>query len=344
MTELLGPEEQPEGTARIYFQDNTYKTLGLTNQSTVDAVIQLLCKRIVAAGREADPNRHELLIIAPGNQVVRERLLRREDKLLKIQAEGGAAAFKFLFREMCSAGMTAKEGAAAEVVIPSASEANGMLRSEVLDILVSDSDAWQQWQPCKVTLDSEHLWYAQVPSGEEPAAVIGTGMTCLSLRHCEGVLESEDACVFRILTKDGEIKIRTRNNAKRSAWLLSIVNQVTLVKEQDILAQAERTIAAMEVRRSGAQLAQLEAFDTLEGLLADKGKARKLLLWFLTSEIAADIIAQEAPTWDSDKDLLAELENQNEEAVILAESVLLPRFRSDPQIQSRLCRIAAGVA
>lgn len=341
MTDLLGPEEQPEGNARIYFQDNTFKTLALTNQTTVEAVIQLLCKRIVAAGREADPRRHELLIIAPGNQVVRERLLRREDKLLQVQAEGGAAAFKFLFREVRQADMTAKEGAAAKVTIPSASEANGMLRSGQLELSVNDSDAWQ---PCKVILDSDHLWYAQVPSREEAAAAVGTGMTCLSLRHCEGVLESEDACVFRILNKDGEIKIRTRNSAERSAWLLSVVNQVTLVKEQDILVQAERTIAAMEVRRSGAQLAQLEAFDTLEGLLADKGEARKLLLWFLTSKIAADIIAQEAPTWDSAKDLLAELENQSEEAIALAESVLLPRFRSDPQIQSRLCRIAAGVA
>lgn len=343
MTGLVGPEERPEGTARIYFEDNTYKTLALTNQTTVDDVIQLLCKRIVAAGRKVDPNRHELLIIAPGNQNLRESVLHREDKLLQIQAKGGAAAFKFLFREVCSASMTATEEAKAdaEVILPFASAANGMLRTGQLELLLRDGIAWQ---PCTAILDADHFWYAPVTSREEASAVVGNRMNCLYLRHCDRVLEDEDICVFQILSKEGDIKIRTKNNAERSAWLLSVVKQVALVKEQDIMIQAERAIAAMEVRRSGAQLAQLEAFDTLQGLLAGRGEAQKLLLWFLNGEIAAGIIAQEAPAWDNAEDLLAELENQNEEAVAFVESALLPRFRSDPQIQSRLCRIAAGVA
>lgn len=95
---MQSSEECREKTIRVYFADNTYKTLPLKYDSTVSEVLEYLCKKLSAGGRHIEPSCYDLLIIAPGNQTLRERRLQREDKPLQIQAKGGTA-FKFLFRE-----------------------------------------------------------------------------------------------------------------------------------------------------------------------------------------------------------------------------------------------------
>ncbi|CAJ1351846.1 unnamed protein product, partial [Effrenium voratum] len=96
--------EIPTGVLRVYFRDNTYKSLQLTLETSVKDVIQRLCQRIMATGREVDPERHELLIIAPGP--LGERKLQPADRPLAIQEKAGCAAYKFLFREIPKEGIS----------------------------------------------------------------------------------------------------------------------------------------------------------------------------------------------------------------------------------------------
>eukprot|EP00931_Biecheleriopsis_adriatica_P102980 TRINITY_DN77877_c0_g1_i1.p1 TRINITY_DN77877_c0_g1~~TRINITY_DN77877_c0_g1_i1.p1 ORF type:complete len:359 (-),score=91.42 TRINITY_DN77877_c0_g1_i1:3-1058(-) len=350
MSSMLGPDEKPDGLIRVHFQDNTYKTLSLKNESPVEEVVQWLCKRISATGRRADPSRHELFIIAPGNQSLRERRLLREDRPLEIQAKGGATAFKFLFREVLlpEAGgeKSSLPGSDGDTPVPVASDSRGQLRQGQLELQDGAT-----WHVCTVILDECHLWYSQARSSE--AAAVGGGMACLPLRSCDRALESEDKQVLKLLTKEGEMSFRARTSSERNSWLLAIVKQAAVIKEQDILAQAERAISSVESRRTGTQLKLLESFTSLEGLLSDDGEARELFLWFLKSEekLASSM---DWPEGLSSEALLAQLESsmraeddqadsQAAEARAFADKVLLPRFHGHPGVQSRLCRIAAGV-
>eukprot|EP00435_Cladocopium_sp_Y103_P022174 s1004_g5.t1 len=80
----------------------------------------------------------------------------------------------------------------------------------------------------------------------------------------------------------------------------------------------------IQARRCDDDLARLETFDTVQGLLADP-EARELFLWFL-SQMAAD--SEDPAVAEADADF--------------AESQLA-RFKEHPGIQNRLCRIAAGL-
>ncbi|CAE8625844.1 unnamed protein product, partial [Polarella glacialis] len=179
--------------------DNTYKTVPLKSESCVEDVTQWLCKRVSASGRRAEPDRHELLIIAPGNQSLRERLLLREDKPLQIQLKGGASAFKFLFREVRSsepsAGGDTNSGDEAAFALPgtlaNASQvpvvdASGRLRAGQLELLLADGVTWHS---CTVILDADRLWYSQVPNSQDGS--IGGGMSCWDLTDCGGVVRAE---------------------------------------------------------------------------------------------------------------------------------------------------------
>jgi len=95
---MQGGDERLEKTIRVYFADNTYKTLPLKFDTTVSDVLEWLCRRLSAGGRCIDPSRCDLFTISLGHQSLRERKLQREDTPLQIQAKGGTA-FKFLFRE-----------------------------------------------------------------------------------------------------------------------------------------------------------------------------------------------------------------------------------------------------
>lgn len=95
---MQGGDERLEKTIRVYFADNTYKTLPLNLDTSVNDVLEWLCRRLSAGGRHIEPSCCDLFTISLGHQSLRERRLQREDKPLQIQAKGGTA-FKFLFRE-----------------------------------------------------------------------------------------------------------------------------------------------------------------------------------------------------------------------------------------------------
>lgn len=378
---MLGPEERPDGTIKVHFADNTYKTLPLKYETPVSDVIELLCRRVSASGgRHADPSQHELFIIAPGSKALRERRLLREDKPLQIQAKGGSVAFKFLFREIRSELLASSMGRAAapaegahdpsssatagdEASIVPVSDVAGRLRMGPLERLLEDGTSWHE---CTVILDEDRLWFSLGPSDQDGS--VGGGMASVLLCDCDRVLECEDKRLLQLVTKEATLVFRTRSTQERNSWLLAVVKQAALIKERDILLQAERILASMECRRSTKQLSQLEAFGSLQGILAMQ-ETRDLFSDFVRGEYAA---AQQQhgerenagtggdsgqwPAGIAPEELLACLERQDETspgsrgeasdstAWAFAEGQLFARFEEHPVVQSRLCRIAAGIA
>lgn len=352
---MLGPDERPDGTVRIYFVDNTYKTLPMKNYSSVEDVIQWLCKRLVASGRPADSSNYELLIIAPGTQSLRERRLLRQDKPLQILAKGGASAFKFLFREALQLEPVSELSPGDSEMPHVPADMRGRLRAGCLERLLEDDLTWYS---CTVILDEERLWYSQAPGGQDGR--LGGGMAFLQLSECDSIQDGEDKQLLQLMMKSGRVTFRAKSSSERSNWLLAIVKQAALIKERDILLEAELIIAGLEFRRSGLQLDRLEALSSLSVFLSVGGEARHLFLEFLSSECFVLHSTSEDSTtrssWPQHLDAVGLLEalerhiggphdsvGADSEAWHFTESILFPKFLRQPAAQSLLCRIAAGV-
>lgn len=340
----------------MHFVDNTYKTLKLTYDTPASDVINELCKRISAGGKAAEPEHHELFVIAPGSQALRERRLLREDRPLQIQVKGGSTAFKFLFREARPAPPPEE---------PPAAEAGGvgtpglplerMLRRGSLERLAEDGTTWYA---CTLVLDEDRLWYSQGPAGGE--AGMGGGMASLPLAECDRVLECEDKRLLQLVTKGATMMFRAKSGHERNNWLLAVVKQAALIKERDILLQAERIIAGMETKRSSQHLARLEELATLPGVLAVP-EARDLLLDFARRQHSAAAAGAEAEgaggaAWpgglrleDVEGCLAGWEESGPGEAAEagsireFVESTLFQNFQAHPAVQNWLCRIAAEI-
>jgi len=391
----MGAEEQPEGTIRVHFSDNTYKTIKLTYETQVSEVVEQLCKRLSVGGRYADPERHQLFIIAPGNQALRERRLLSDDKPLEIQVKGGSTAFKFLIREVRQevnveqAGEGAEETSEGQHVTTEGKEgteslqipvadASNMLKTGPLDRLLEDGT----WHTCTAILDIDHLWYSNEPCGEEGGR--GGGMACLLLSECDRVQECDDKLSLQVLSKGVTMQFRALSGQERSNWIVAIAKQAALLKERDILLQAERIIAGVELQRSSQHAARLVAFGKLQGVLS-ASETREMFLDFVrrdyeavlqwqaattaveqlrrggdeakdsanscTNSISATA-SQAAGSWPQGlelRDLLACLEKdgpgpRQDAAWEFAEERLLPKFQEHPVVQCQLCRIAAGIA
>lgn len=355
---MLSPDERPEGTIRVYFTDNTYKTLKLTYETPASDVIKELCRRISVAGKEAEAENHELFVVAPGNQMLRERRLLPEDRPLQIQ-KGGSTAFKFLFREVRPAA-DSSEGAGLDGVlegcapvsgrdgsegagVPEMLAADAMLRKGSLERLADDSN----WYSCTVILGEDRLWYSQAPSSEDGS--LGGGMAFLPLSECDRVLECEDKRLLQLVTRGSTLMFRARNGQDRNTWLLAVVKQAALIKERDILLQAERTIASMELRRATRHLERLEELSTLPGLLA-LPEAREMLLDFAQKEHAAS--AQGEGSWPEELELQSVLDaisscrepaKEAGPAWDFVEGALFQRFQDHPAVQNWLCRTACDI-
>jgi len=399
--EMLAPDERPEatirpeGTIRVHFSDNTYKTLRLTYETPVSEVVEELCKRLSVGGRHADPERHQLFIIAPGSQALRERRLLRDDKPLEIQVKGGSTAFKFLIREVrqevnaeqavegseeaVEGQHVASEGPeGAEPLSVPVADASNTLKTGSLERLLEDGS----WHACTAILDIDHLWYSHEPCGADGGR--GGGMACLLLSECDRVQECDDKLSLQVLSKGVTMQFKARSGQERSNWIVAIAKQAALVKERDILMQAERIIGGVELQRSSHHAARLEAFGKLEGVLG-ASETREMFLDFVrrdyesveqwqaataaveqlrrggneaedstdrcdnVAESAASLGAGSWPQGLGLRDILACLEKGGpgqKEGVAweFAEAQLLPKFQEHPAVQCRLCQIAAGIA
>lgn len=392
---MLCPEERPEGTVRVHFADNTYKTVPLKHETTVGDVTEWLCRRASAGGRLAEPARHELLLIAPGSQALRERRLAREDRPLQIQEDSGAAAFKFLFREVRGAAGRLAAGPApgggdedTEEAAEGAEEGGGgtgagapgggapedaadgelgarLRRGRLRTGTLEQRDGAELWRPCSVILAEDCLWYSPLPA--TGAAGVGGGMASVALRDCDSVLEGEDKRQLQLKTKGGSMSFRAKGARERDAWLLAIVSQVALVKERDILLQAEKILEQMELKKSSQQLARAEEFGTLVGILRGPQQVRQLFFEFVHSEYYTFVqgagglswprglnlesllayfqgLAEASPSQAGEAASSADQPSKEEVARAFAEGPLFARFRAHPAAQCRLCRIAAGIA
>lgn len=412
---MLDDDERPDGKIRIYYVDNTYKMLPVKLDTTVNEIVEWLCKRLAVAGRPVNPKQHELFMITPGVKALREQQLLRDDRPLQIQSKGGSSACKLLFREarfvqteefanvaqniseedrdVSSVICTLTSGqflqheeqvGAVEAVVedldqhsPASAQTElsfekppGRLKSGSLERLLLDG---QSWQSCSVFLDEDRFWYSEVPSDTVSARQC---LMSVRLSDCDRVLEGEDQRVLQLSTRcSGTLAFRARSGHERSGWLVAVVKQAALVKEGDILMQAEQSIAGMEFRRSNQHLASIEAFQQVQGVMRNK-RSRALFLDFVHDEhhrsgaaSYADgpdergaeggskgwpevLRVNEWPEGVSVEGLVACLERRAQASpkggadaaqVAFIEDVLFPRFRDQPLVQDRLCGIAADI-
>ncbi|CAK9105072.1 unnamed protein product [Durusdinium trenchii] len=184
------------GMLRVYFADNTYKTLQLTEDSSVQEVIQSLCHKL-----KGDPSRYELLIIAPMGPL-RERKLLSEDRPLRIQEKAGCTAYKFLLREVRRSSTFEGDEGDVDWPLPSVSE-DGILQRGELECLTESG-----WRRCSVVLDRESFWHSN-----PEAPQLGSGMIKLPLQRFDRVeaLEEEGSCSLRIRSSGGESTWRARS-------------------------------------------------------------------------------------------------------------------------------------
>lgn len=379
---MLRAEEKPDGTIRIHFTDNTYRTLPLKIDTLVNDVIEWLCKRLSIGGRVVDPKRHELFIITPGTQALRERCLSRDDKPLVIQVQGGSQAFKFLFREVVDSAANANDSEAglqpvrdeeaakdgdlsagssaaisskgAELLSPAM--VSGAIRTGSVERPVETS-AGAAWRSCMLILTEDRLWYSEDPVSAEGS--FGGGMASLTLRDCDRVVECEDKRQLCLLARGGTHTFRARNASERTSWLLAIARQYALVKERGILDEAEQAIANVEWKRAEEQARRLEAFETPSTIICVR-EARELLLSFARQECEGG-----CSWWHPNvtiDDLVACLEKRrsgcnvssvdnptttfhgaDEATWLFVEETLFPRFLFEHSHQAALCRMAAGL-
>lgn len=402
---MLNPEEKPDGSIKVHFADNTYKTVSLRRDTPARDVVEWLCKRISVGGRVAEPSRHELLVISPSSQAaLRERRLEQEDQPLQVQQDsGGAAAIKFLFRESwavdgasgsrsetpqladeaaiantagatekpdgdrqgpAQAGLGADAADVAARLATTVADAASRTRKGTLEQLIDGAT----WHSCTVILAEDRFWYSQAPSSQ--GGHMGGGMASVKLHDCDKVIEGEDKRDFVLVTKSERMTFRAKSKKEQEGWLLAIVGQTALVKEKDILMQAEQIVAKMELRKASQHMANLEAFSRLQGVIEGPQETRQLFADFVRSEHAQ---AQEGQgvCWPEDVslgDVLAHLSVGSEGAAAAAlageggapegaspgseaisaawafmEDVLFVRFREHPVVQRRLCCTAAGI-
>eukprot|EP00419_Tripos_fusus_P072665 CAMPEP_0172903454 /NCGR_PEP_ID=MMETSP1075-20121228/170580_1 /TAXON_ID=2916 /ORGANISM="Ceratium fusus, Strain PA161109" /LENGTH=371 /DNA_ID=CAMNT_0013760269 /DNA_START=1 /DNA_END=1112 /DNA_ORIENTATION=+ len=301
---MLAPDERPEGTIRVHFSDNTYKTLRLTYETSVSEVVEDLCKRLSVGGRHVEPERHQLFIIAPGSQALRERRLLRDDKPLEIQVKGGSKAFKFLIREVREEVVVEQAGEGSEEAIEGqhvastekqvteslpvpVADVSSTLKTGPLERLLEDGT----WYACTAILDTDHLWYSHEPCGVEGGR--GGGMACLLLFECDHVQECDDKLSLQVLSKGVTMQFKARSSQERNNWIVAIANQAALLKERNILLQANRIIAGVEQQRSSQHAARLEAFGKLEGLLG-ASETREMFLDFVKRDYEAVVQWQAA--------------------------------------------------
>lgn len=403
---MLDDDDQPDGRIRIYYVDNTFKMLPVKSDTTADNIVEWLCKRSAAAGRPADPKQHELFVIFPGVKAMREQQLLRDDRPLLIQSKGGSSACKLLFRKaIASTAQTTSEeeerDASSGVPCTSTAEVHrtsqlleheeqseeavvesldqhspisaqtesstekptGRLKSGLLERLLPDG---QSWQSCSVFLDEDRFWYSEVSSDTASAR---QNCASVQLSDCDRVLEGEDQRVLRLLTRcSGPLAFRARSGQERNGWLLAVKKQTAVVKEGDILMQAEQSIAGTEFRRSSQHLASIEAFQQVQGVMRNK-QSRALFLDYvhdehlrlgaasyadgpeeLGTERPDDLPADEWPEGVSVEGLMACLEQRASSKGVVdsahtafIDDVLFPSFRDQPLVQDRLCGIAAGI-
>lgn len=288
----------PREKIRVYFVDNTYRTLPLKYETSAVEIVEYLCQWFSADTSNLDPTCHGLFIIAPGNLTIKERRLLHEDKPLQIQASGGESVFKFLFREIrhdgelggsenCSNNWGMDNNLEKTLESEDVASVSGkpmehiimQLKAGPLDRLLDDGTNWHK---CMCILDVDRLWYSQATA--EQGDAVGGGMKFLLLGECNRIDGGEDKRVVTLSSKTGlPVTLRASTVEDGSDWLYALVKQAGLIKEHNVLTQLERAIANMEVKHSTKQLELLQSLDSLSGIVANE-PARELLSNFIRSE------------------------------------------------------------
>lgn len=150
----------------------------------------------------------------------------------------------------------------------------------------------QSWKPRDLVLGTQHLWYAKTATAEQngttPPGSLNHGKTsvaakCLFLKELDRVLEGREKLGFDVVSRWRTLSFRARTVRERDAWILAIAGQTALVKENDLLLQADRVICKAEYHVATTQQNLVASFRTLDGLLRCR-EARELFTDFIRQE------------------------------------------------------------
>lgn len=298
---LDGDARQAGVSIRVHYADNTFRTVVLQSDSSAAEVVEWVRSPRVASERPSG-GRLELCIIYPVAGGVRtQRLLPDERPLHILAASGGGSAFKFVLRRITARAMPADgvhlvptgpiarppRGDSAPVVVDMSgaagvpvSDASGHLRTGELDRLLEDG---RTWHTCTVVLDEDRLWFSLPPT---VVSGMGGGMASIMLQGCDSARPGDERREFLLFVGPTSMAFRAKTVADQEAWLLIIVRQAALVKEREMLLQADRIIASVELQRTTRRLSCLDTLQDLPGVLFGPRSARQLFLDFARSEHA----------------------------------------------------------
>uniref|UniRef100_A0A0G4HUP9 PH domain-containing protein n=1 Tax=Chromera velia CCMP2878 TaxID=1169474 RepID=A0A0G4HUP9_9ALVE len=163
------------------------------------------------------------------------------------------------------------------------------LRFGVLEKLSKDRVTWKTVHG---SLQSEALWYCTLtPSGSSMSGLFGksagvsagapTTFSYVSLGECSKVLESREMKrVFVLHSRSRTYTFRARSTTDRDGWLLAIAKQQALIREGQLIMDAEEEVRNAESKQTRKQLKMLLELGTFEGVMKYPD-ARLLLMDFL---------------------------------------------------------------
>ena len=182
------PPKTGQVQLKIFFLDNTFKTINVDASVTTSEIIQKICTPRKGRPRR-QPEKFGLFVVTPGQQTLAERRLELSERPVQLfnltdTIDNGyrashVAKYKILFRELASSGL-AKNAVVEEGDEFRAHGNTNWVRSGQLDKLSrKDQRTWKPWQ---VTLDPRKLTYTKLNGGDQ----IQIELTDPKLRILEG--------------------------------------------------------------------------------------------------------------------------------------------------------------
>lgn len=146
-----------------------------------------------------------------------------------------------------------------------------------------DADIWK-WRSFSLMYDTLVYQRAGGGRGSDPTQ---RRRKCIPLSECLRVdkLDTPDRRVFLLNTKSRVVILRAKNDRERDAWVLAIAKQAALVKEIELLTQAEEILHTLEYEKSSKVEAEFVKVTTsFVGCVSFNENCRDLFLAFAQEE------------------------------------------------------------
>lgn len=154
------------------------------------------------------------------------------------------------------------------------------VRSSATDAVLKSGELerWNAggWEPCWVFLLQDQIWLAREGWDDEDGVL-------LLLGDCDGVAHLANSAKLTVETREVSVTLRANSPVDAKSWVLAVLKQAAIVKEQEVLDRAERALECITMKQSATQLGRLQMYHTLPEVL-QSSETRALFFDFARSE------------------------------------------------------------